>query len=283
MLGMKTEDSTDSMLVEVDPETGATAEPVPLAGLPSCLTKPVGQCNPVVGSGSVWAPMGDRIVRQPLVGSTTGPLRFPLEGRLWDIAYGNDAVWVLSGTSLVRLDPNGGKRRIYPLKKSLPPGVQPLDLVATDDAIWVSAHSLTDDDPEQGTLLKIDPEDGSVERHLDMPGIGAIQVADGALWVAREGLPGAQPDTVERHSLQDGSLTAQPTAVPAAAKWLAPVEDGVVALTFDTLPKQRPLVTLTSAMYHRGLTPLLHGAQASMSTSVPCISSAVRMTEASAV
>jgi tRNA A-37 threonylcarbamoyl transferase component Bud32 len=248
MLGMKTEDSTDSMLVEVDPETGATTETVPLAGLPSCLTKPVGQCNPVVGSGSVWAPMGGRIVRQPLVGSTTGPLRFPLEGRLWDISYGNDAVWVLCGTSLVRLDPNGGKRRIYPLKESLPPGVQPLDLVATDDAIWVSAHSLTDDDPAQGALLQIDPEDGSVKRTLVMPGVGAIQVADGALWVAREGLPGAEADTVERRSLQDGSLTAQPTAVPAAAKWLAPVEDGVVALTFDKLTKQRTLIKLTSSM-----------------------------------
>ena len=88
---------------------------MPLAGLPSCLGPPVGQCNPVVGSGSVWAPMGGRIVRQPLIGSQPGPITFPLEGRLWDISYGNDAVWVLSGDSLVRLDPNGGKRRNYPL------------------------------------------------------------------------------------------------------------------------------------------------------------------------
>ena len=60
MLGMKTETSINSVLAEVDPDTGDTIREIPLPGLPACLKPPVGRCNPVVGAGSVWAPMGGR-------------------------------------------------------------------------------------------------------------------------------------------------------------------------------------------------------------------------------
>jgi len=247
MLGMQTETSVDSVLAEVNPDNGSTIRQIPLPGVPACLKPPVGRCNPVVGAGSVWAPMGGEIVRQSLIGAAK-VVRFPLEGRLWDISYGKDATWVLSGGSLIRLDPNGGKRQSFNLAGRLPDGIQPINLVATDNAIWVVARSLTAADPVPGTLLQIDPDSGTIQRSFELPGISGIQIADGALWVAREGQLGDAPDTVEVRSLTTGLPVAKPTAIPQAAKWLAPVPDGVVALMYDKLTQQRSLVKLTASM-----------------------------------
>jgi serine/threonine protein kinase len=246
-LGMKTETSVDSVLAEVDPNTGKAIRQIPLPGVPACLKPPVGRCNPVVGSGSVWLPMGGEIVRQSLVG-TDAPLQFgQLDGRLWDISYGKDAVWVLSGGKLMRLDPNGGSRTTFDLAGRLPDGIQPVNLIATDDAIWVVARSLTAGDPVPGTLLEVDPENGVPRTSFSLPGISNIQIADGALWVAREGQSGVAPNTVEVRSLATGKRIAAPISLPAAAKWLAPVPDGVVALMYDKITMQRTLVKLTAA------------------------------------
>ncbi|MFI5049621.1 MAG: protein kinase [Gaiellales bacterium] len=247
MLGMKTEKSINSVLAEVDPDTGSTIREIPLPGLPACLEPPVGRCNPVVGAGSVWAPMGGEIVRQSLVGAAK-LVHFPLEGRLWDLSYGNDATWVLSGGSLIRLDPNGAPRKSFNLAGRLPDGIQPINLIATDDAIWVVARSLDADDPVPGTLMQIDPESGTIQRSFELPGISGIQIADGALWVAREGQLGRAPNTVEVRSLTTGLPIGKPTAIPQAAKWLAPVPDGVIALMYDKLTQQRTLVKLTASM-----------------------------------
>jgi serine/threonine protein kinase len=246
-LGMKTETSEDSVLAEVDPTTGKAIRQIPLRGVPACLDPPVGRCNPVVGAGSVWLPMGGEIVRQSLVG-VDAPLQFgQLDGRLWDISYGRDAVWVLSGGKLMRLDPNGGAPTTFDLAGRLPDGIQPVNLIVTDDAIWVVARSLTAEGPIPGTLLKVDPENGVPKASFDLPGISNIQIADGALWVAREGQTGADPNTVEVRSLTTGNKIAAPIAVDAAVKWMAPVSDGVVALMYDQLTKQRTLVKLTAA------------------------------------
>ena len=48
-------------------------------------------------------------------------------------------------------------------------------------------------------------------------------------------------------SLSTGLPIGKPTAIPQAAKWLAPVPDGVVALMYDKLTQQRTLVKLTAA------------------------------------
>ena len=66
--------------------------------------------------------------------------------------------------------------------------------------------------------------------------------------MAREGQLGDAPNTVEVRSLTTGLPIAKPTAIPQAAKWLAPVPDGVVALMYDKLTQQRSLVKLTASM-----------------------------------
>jgi serine/threonine protein kinase len=245
-LGMTNQDATSSVLAEVDPATGKPVRQIGLHGLPECLVPPIGRCNPVVGAGSVWAPMGGEIVRQSLVGKAK-PMRFGLSGRLWDISYGNDAVWVLSGGSLIRLDPNGGDMTTFDVAGRLPDGIQPTNLIATDDAIWVVARSLTGDNPRPGTLLQVDPQNGVPKASFDLPGINNIQIADGSLWVAREGQAGSHPDTVEIRSLATGKPIGAPTAIDDGAKWLAPVPDGVIALMYDNDTQQRSMVKLTAS------------------------------------
>jgi DNA-binding SARP family transcriptional activator/streptogramin lyase len=134
------------------------------------------------GAGQVWVAGSGRVVSIP---SDTGIPRSGIDvGRVRDVAFGGNALWVASGgpfhsgglPGLRRIDPNS---RLID-SQQIPVGPTPGAVAATGDAIWVASR-----DGGDGAVYRVDPRENRV---LDTITVGAIPTAVAAdadgVWVA---------------------------------------------------------------------------------------------------
>jgi len=123
------------------------------------------------------------------------------------IATGAGAVWVLSGPTLVRIDPAFGfvKARVLPIGSS-----GPAISVGTPAGLAVGANSVWVEDGDS-TLLRIDPRTRAVVHRFELgKRIDGVAVGAGSVWVTR-----GSPATLIRIDPRTNAVTAR---IPIAGR-----------------------------------------------------------------
>jgi DNA-binding SARP family transcriptional activator/ABC-type transport system substrate-binding protein len=130
----------------------------------------------VYGYGAIWARTDGGVRRIDI--ATHKVTDIPAGGN--NIALGDNAAWVSSGTNIVRIDPTYLMQRQIPLPtRDFPPGWGGTDtaggLVVADRSLWVA----------QGAryVRRIDPADGRVVSSIVVLGAEHLTADDGAVYV----------------------------------------------------------------------------------------------------
>lgn len=139
-------------------------------------------------------------------------------------AFGAGSLWIVVGrepATLVRLDPVTGERQGEPILLS---PIRVIDLTFGAGALWAGAS-------EDGTLVRVDPETGKVDKVDvgDFP-VGVL-VADGAVWVTNRAsgtVSRVDPATME--VVDTIRVGTTPTWLESAGGsiWVANQDDGTV-------------------------------------------------------
>jgi streptogramin lyase len=109
----------------------------------------------------------------------------PLNTRI--VGAGN-AIWVATGDSIIRID--AASREVT---DGVPPSGRTVDLVAVEDAVWVSTAPSDSGAAlppwEQrgnrvGTIVRIDAATRQITDTFEVPDVGRLRITDDALWVS---------------------------------------------------------------------------------------------------
>ena len=267
-------DSTDGLLLQINPVTHAVVDEIPVGADPAAVTVTgqdvwvansgdgtVSRVNTaagrVVGSpitvgilpvaiasgrGGLWvANRGDDTVTRidPVTGLVTRTVS--VGGRPDGVAVGAGAVWVANGEdgTVTRIDPATGQP-----SGPVPVGAGPAGIAVTAGAVWV-ANSL------DLTVSKIDPAMGRVTATVPVgDGPGAIAAASSGLWVGDQfdaTLDQIDPRTAQvTRSVFVGSspqgLAATPSGVWVAARPFAAASHrgGTLTVASYTAPQADP-------------------------------------------
>ena len=172
-------------VVRIDPETNAITGEVPFE---------TGQVwgRLAYGSGSVWAiGVGDDIPNQliridPAAMTATA---IPLGHGAVSLAYGFDAAWVTASQDglVLRIDPETEEVTEHATGLE-----RPFTIVAGPDSLWVTLFGSEDLAPDEATVVRIDPDDGSAVTGI---ATGAASLGKGGLWATDEDVWVRAPDT----------------------------------------------------------------------------------------
>jgi YVTN family beta-propeller protein len=186
----------DNTVSEVNPRTGTVVATIGVGSGPAGL---------VYGYGSVWvANVTDSTLSRIDPGSGVVTAAIPLGGAPAGVAAGDGGIWVASVQSrqLLLVDPHRDR-----VTRALSVGVSPGDVAVSAGSVWVS-------DPG-GTVVRLDPANGSMQEIKVGGSPAAIAVAAGAVWVAN-GLGSVlriDPQTGLVRSIQVGN---EPSGLAAA-------------------------------------------------------------------
>jgi YVTN family beta-propeller protein len=155
----------DSTVSEVNPRTGTVVATLRVGNGPAGLA---------YGYGSVWsANVTDRTLSRIDPGSGAVTATVPLGSAPVGVAAGDGGIWVASGQAnrLLLVDPRGNR-----VTRAFPVGVSPGGVAVGAGGIWIS-------DPA-GTVARLDPRTGRVQRINVGGSPAAIAFTSGAVWVA---------------------------------------------------------------------------------------------------
>ena len=124
-----------------------------------------------IGDGVLWVangPAGEVYKMDPVTGEVLLTTAAP---DAYYVAVGAGAVWAPNPSGVSRLDPTTGA-----VIATIPVAAV-TDLIATDEAVWVT-------DKEAGTVTRIDPTSNTVVAEITTAaGAHALAATDGAVWV----------------------------------------------------------------------------------------------------
>jgi streptogramin lyase len=190
-------DQEEPAILRLDPETNEIVTSIPLPGQ---------RCQgSTVTDEAVWACVTAGVVRiDPETNAITGEVPFET-GQVWGrLASGGGSVWAIGAADgvpdqLIRIDPE------EMIATAIPLGHGATSLAYGFDAVWVAA-------PQDGLILRIDPETAEVTEHtggLDRP--FTIVAGPDGLWATLFGSEDPAPDepTVVRVDPADGSAVTE--------------------------------------------------------------------------
>lgn len=124
-----------------------------------------------------------------------------------DIAIGEDAIWVLIGDTMYRVDPETNE--VTGRLRDLAPGSLLSGIATGEGAVWVT-------DATRGTVIRIDPATNDAVETIPV-GIPAdgVAVGEGAVWVTN-----SVDETVTRIDPETNRVV-KTIRVPGAARWIA--------------------------------------------------------------
>ena len=172
-------------VVRIDPETNAITDEVPFetAQVWSRLA---------FGAGSVWAigaadAVPNQLVRIDPAAMTATSI--PLGHGGTSLAYGFGAVWVIASQDglVLRIDPD--TEEVTEHATGL---VRPFTIVAGPDGLWATLYGSEDAPPDEPTVVRIDPADGSAVTEI---ATGVASLGKGGLWATDEAVWVRAPDT----------------------------------------------------------------------------------------
>ena len=176
--------ATDGV-VRIDPETNAITDEVRFetAQVWSRLA---------FGAGSVWAigaadGVPNQLVRIDPAGMTATAISLGHGGT--SLAYGFDAVWVSASQDglVLRIDPDTEEVTEHATGLE-----RPMVIVAGPDSLWATLFGSEDAAPDEPTVLRIDPTDGSAVTGI---ATGVASLGKGGLWATDEAVWVRAPDT----------------------------------------------------------------------------------------
>lgn len=216
-------DSEEPALLRVDPETNEIVATVAISGrLCQGFT---------VSDDAVWACSSDGVVRiDPATNEITGEVAFETTQVYSRLAFGSGSVWAI-GTdgggpnTLVRIDPaamtaatialghgvgtlaygfeavwvtapqDGLILRVDPATMEVTEHTSGIDrpqvIVAGPDSLWVTLFGAEEVAPDEPTVVRIDPADGSVLAEIATgaasENVGGLWATDDAVWVRAPG------------------------------------------------------------------------------------------------
>jgi streptogramin lyase len=141
--------------------------------------------------------------------------RIRFDGPVFGFASGKGLIWLVVGrapATLVRIDPTQGVVQGEPIRIN---GSRVIGLAYGDGAVWATAY-------EDGTLLKIDPNGGHVQKVDVGNGPVGVTVAHGSVWVANRG-----SGTVSRVDPQSMHAVGKPIGVGHNPTWIAAVAGSI--------------------------------------------------------
>jgi hypothetical protein len=216
-------DSEEPALLRLDPETNEIVASVAISGrLCQGFT---------VSDDAVWACSSDGVVRiDPATNEITGTVAFETAQVYSRLAFGSDSVWAIgtdgSGpNALVRIDPaamtaatialghgvgtlaygfesvwvtapqDGLVLRVDPATMEVTEHTTGLDrpqvIVAGPDSLWVTLFGAEEVPPDEPTVVRIDPTDGTVLAEIATgaasENVGGLWATDDAVWVRAPG------------------------------------------------------------------------------------------------
>lgn len=129
-----------------------------------------------VGEGGVW------LLQAPLL-LHIDPLHEEIRSDQIDVGFGPsgsvvaafDAVWVLTGNTLYRINPATDEAEVF-LQLPLAPGINTSSVAAVADSIWVGESD--------GTLIRLDPRTGARDQSETGRAVDKLAATKDAVWVA---------------------------------------------------------------------------------------------------
>ena len=163
-------------------EDGAVTSRLRLSGRPGCVDFSVVSCNPVIGGGATWVPVGSRIYRVASGGREV-QAAIDTHARIFDITYSAGSVWVLAGSDLLQIDPVDNKIHKLDLTTSIGAGLQPNHMTASGGDLWISCFGT---DPTASVLAHVQAWRSplSVAAIVHYPAAGTIRASGPSLWVS---------------------------------------------------------------------------------------------------
>lgn len=143
------------------------------------------------GAGAVWAIGTDGGVPNALVRidpPTMAATTIPLGHGAATLAYGFDAVWVTAPQEgmILRVDPDS-----HAVTEHTTGLARPWVVVAGPDSLWVTLFGGEDVDPDEPTVVRIDPDDGTNVIEI---ATGAASENQGGLWATADAVWVRAPD-----------------------------------------------------------------------------------------
>jgi hypothetical protein len=204
--------------VRIDPETNAIVGEV-------AFETGMATSRLAFGSGSVWALGAEDGVSNHLVRIDPDAMTatsIALGHGAATLAYGFDAVWVTAPQEglILRVDPTTDEVTEHTAGLE-----RPQTIVAGPDSLWVTLFGGPDVEPDQPTVVRVDPADGSVLAEVATgaasENLGGLWAADDAVWVRapEQFLTRIDPETNEVAEVISGPRGAGDVTVAFGSVW----------------------------------------------------------------
>jgi class 3 adenylate cyclase len=161
-------------VAEIDPETGAVLQVVPLPLAPQFIDV---DHTVAAGLGAVWIVRNQRLVHlDPLHGDLQDPVDLPDQGpsASYSVAVEGGAVWALSEQTLFEVNPGSNKATpVISLGRANGQVPFPAQLAAAAGHLWIGTSD--------GKLIRVDAASGD-DRRVQTSAIDAIAADAGQVW-----------------------------------------------------------------------------------------------------
>jgi hypothetical protein len=198
-------------------------------------------CNPVVGGGSIWVPVGTTIYRVDGSGEVI-QRSYPLGARAGQAIYTHGALWALAGRELIRIDGSSGVQTTRPLN-GLDPGLDPVQLTLAGSQLWIVCFSGSN--PEADALARVPIADPGyhVAAVIRYPRLSAAAGTDTSLWTTSS----ADTPEIRRLDPDTGTPLGAPLALPTPVTWAVAAGRDVWLVGFRSDSRARTLLHLVPA------------------------------------
>jgi ABC-type branched-subunit amino acid transport system substrate-binding protein/DNA-binding beta-propeller fold protein YncE len=200
-------------IAQIDPRTTKVTRTVRLPGGEGEVLPVAGAPRLAVGAGAVWAINPDESISRidPETGRRVA--RIDIEQGALTIAAGREGVWLVSESSVLRIDPRTNR-----VTETIQAGGQTLWGVAVGaGSVWATAR-------DTGLLWRIEPGPDPVTRSIDV-GVGTTFVAfgEGAVWTGNyvDGRVSRLDPRTNRITARTAAGTPQSLAAGAGAVWVS--------------------------------------------------------------
>jgi class 3 adenylate cyclase len=168
--------STRFSVAEFDPDTGEVGSRIPVEGVGESPISLDFLDHPLAaGEGGVWLLQSPFLIHiDPLHEEVRGQIEVGI-GPSQSVLTAFDAVWVLTGNSLYRINPATDETDEF-LHLPLPPGITTYSVAVGGDSIWVGQSD--------GTIVRLDPRSGARDQSQTGLVIDKLAATKEEVWVA---------------------------------------------------------------------------------------------------